>query len=157
MIQISEILSNTRESSGVSLEEVSKDLEIPILILEQIEKGNIGAFKDIFVLKEYIENYSKYLGLNPNEVIDEFNEYMFEKTSKIPMDEIKKAAREKAEAEEKEDKIASPYTKAAPKSSDKQFIITIIIIVFLVILAIFWSVKQITVGNMTTSIMTYLK
>lgn len=144
MIEISEILSNTRESSGVSLEEVSKDLEIPILILKQIEEGNIGAFKDIFVLKEYIENYSKYLGLNPNEVIDEFNEFMFEKTSKIPMDEIKKAAREKAEAEEKEDKISSPYTKAAPKSSDKQFIITLIIIVVLVILAIFWSIKQIT-------------
>ncbi|MDD4734325.1 MAG: helix-turn-helix domain-containing protein [Bacilli bacterium] len=157
LIEIGEILSTTRESSGVSLEEVSKDLEIPLLVLEQIEEGNIGSFKDIFVLKEYIESYSKYLGLNSIEVIDEFNEYMFEKTSKIPMDAIKKAAKEKAEAEEKDERIASPYTKAASKSSDKQFIIMIIIILILVIIAIFWSVKQITVGNVTTNVLTYYK
>lgn len=157
MLEIGEILSTTRESSGVSLEEVSKDLEIPILILEQIEEGNIGAFKDIFLLKDYIENYAKYLGLDPDEIIDEFNEYMFEKTSKIPMNDIKKAAKEKAEAEDKDVRIASPYTKAAPKSSDKQFIITIIIIIVLVILAIFWSIKQITFGNMTTNVLTYFK
>ena len=157
LIEISEILSTTRESSGVSLEEVSKDLEIPVLVLEQIEEGNIGAFKDIFVLKEYIENYAKYLGLNAVEIIDEFNEFMFERTSKIPMDAIKKAAKEKAEAEEKEERVASPYTKAAPKSSDKQFIITIIIILILVIIAIFWSVKPITFGNTTADIITYYK
>ena len=46
--EISEVLKSTREMSGVSLEEVSKDLEIPVLVLTQLEEGNIGAFKDIF-------------------------------------------------------------------------------------------------------------
>ena len=155
MTEISEVLKSTREVSGVTLEEVSNDLDIPLLILEQIEEGNTGAFKDIFELKEHIKNYSKYLGLNPDEVIDEFNEYMFEITSKIPMDEIEKAVKEKAEAEENDQRVASPYTKAAPISSDKQFVFIIILIVVLVILAIFWSVKQITVGNTTTNILTY--
>lgn len=81
--------------SGLTLDEVSKDLEIPVLSLEQIEDGNIGAFKDIFVLKDYLESYAKYLGLDYEDVIDEFNEYMFEKTSKIPMEEIEKAVKEK--------------------------------------------------------------
>lgn len=147
MIEIGEALSATRETSGVKLEEVSDDLEIPVLVLEQIEEGSIGSFKDIFKLKEYIEDYSKYLGLESDKILDEFNEYMFEKTSKIPMAEIEKAAREKAELEEKEERIASPYTKSAPKSSDKQFVFTIIIIIVLVFLAIFWSVKQITIGS----------
>ena len=157
MTEISEVLKGTREASGVSLEEVSKDLEIPLLVLEQIEEGNTGAFKDIFALKENIRDYAKYLGLNPDEVIDEFNEYMFEVTSKIPMKEIEKAAREKAEAEENDSRIASPYTKAAPKSSDKQFIFMLLLIVVLVILAIIWSVKQITFGNVTTNVLSYFK
>lgn len=157
MNAISEVLKGTREASGVSLEEVSKDLEIPLLVLEQIEEGNTGAFKDIFALKEYIKDYAKYLGLNPDEVIDEFNEYMFEKTSKIPMKEIEKAAREKASTEENPNRVASPYTKAAPKSSDKQFIIVLIVIVVLVILAVIWSIKQITVGNITTNVLSFFK
>ena len=143
MNEISEVLLATRESSGVSLEEVSKDLEIPILILQQIEEGNMGAFKDIFLLKEYITNYAKYLGLNPEEVMDEFNEHMFEVTSKIKIDEIAKASREKAEEEAKEERVASPYTKPMPTRQDKQLVLSILIIMILVVIAIIWAINQI--------------
>ena len=78
MNEIGELLRTTREESGVSLEEASGDLEIKTLILENIEDGNIGCFKDIFVLKDYIYDYAKYLGLEPDKIIDEFNEYLFE-------------------------------------------------------------------------------
>ncbi|HHX33573.1 MAG TPA: hypothetical protein GX713_05065 [Mollicutes bacterium] len=141
MIEIGQALKSARESSGLKIDEVSNDLEIPVLVLEQIEEGSIGAFKDIFKLKEYLKFYSRYLGLDEDEIIDEFNEYMFEKTSKIPMDEIEKVIKEKTE---EEDRLASPYTKAAPKSSDKQFVLIVLLIIILVIIAIFWSVKQIT-------------
>ena len=77
IIEISEVLKSTRESSGLSLSEVSKDLNIDELILTQVEERNIGAFKDLFELKKILTEYPKYLGLNPVEVIDEFNEYMF--------------------------------------------------------------------------------
>ena len=153
--EISEVLKSTREMSGVSLEEVSKDLEIPELILTQIEEGNIGAFKDIFELKGYILDYAKYLGLNPDEVVDEFNEFMFEKTSKIPMKEIEKAAKETATLEANDKRVASPYTKAVPIQNNREFVITIIIIIVLVILAVVWSVKQITIGNTTTNMLEY--
>lgn len=157
MNEISEVLKSTREMSGVSLDEVSKDLEIPLLTLEQIEEGNIGAFKDIFELKEQISIYAKYLGLNPTEVIDEFNEYMFEKTSKIPMQEIEKAAKEKLEEEAKDNRIASPYTKAAPIENNRKFILIIIIIVILVVLAVIWSIKQITIGSTTTNVLNFFE
>ena len=156
MDEISEVLKSTREMSGVSIEEVSKDLEIPILILNQIEDGNIGAFKDIFELKQYISNYAKYLGLNPTEVMDEFNEYMFEVTSKIPMEEIEKAAKEKIQKDASENRVASPYTKPVLKTSNKKFILLILLILVLVILAIIWSIKQITIGNVTTNMVSYL-
>ena len=153
--EIGEVLKSTRELSGVSLEEVSKDLEIPVLILNQIEEGNSGAFKDIFELKKNISDYAKYLGLNPDEVIDEFNEYMFEKTSKIPMVEIEAKARENAQEEASDKRVASPYTKAVPITDNKQFIITLIIVFVLVVLAVIWSVKQITIGNTTTNMLNY--
>ena len=144
MNEISEVLLATRESSGVSLEEVSKDLEIPLLVLKQIEEGNMGAFKDIFLLKEYISDYAKYLGLNPEEVMDEFNEHMFEVTSKIKIDEIARASRENAEEEAKIDRVASPYTKPEPTKQDKQLILAIVFILFLIIVAVIWAIKQIT-------------
>lgn len=141
--------------SGLTLDEVSKDLEIPVLSLEQIEDGNIGSFKDIFVLKDYLESYAKYLGLDYEDVIDEFNEYMFEKTSKIPMEEIEKAVREKEKEENESDRIASPYTKAAPIKSNKQFIFMLVLITVLVVIAIIWSIKQITVGSTGANITSY--
>ncbi|MBQ3021286.1 MAG: helix-turn-helix domain-containing protein [Bacilli bacterium] len=144
MIEVGDTLRNSREVSGVTLEEVSTDLEIPIILLEQIEDGNMGAFKDVFELKEYIKKYAKYIGLDPEELIDVFNTYMFERTSKIPMDKIEEAVREKSIEEEKEDRIASPYTKAIPKLKTTPYIIALIIAIILMILALAFSIKTIT-------------
>ena len=113
MNEIGEELQYARESSGVSLNEASKDLNIKVEILENIEDGRTGAFKDIFELKDYISNYAKYLGLNEKELIDEFNEYMFEYTSKIPIKDIEKTIELKLKEEDNTKKIASPYTKQA--------------------------------------------
>lgn len=101
MNEIGEELQYARESSGVSLNEASKDLGIKVEILENIEDGRTGAFKDIFELKEYISSYAKYLGLDEQELIDEFNEYMFEYTSKIPIKEIEKTIELKIKEEKK--------------------------------------------------------
>ena len=124
MNEIGEELQYARESSGVSLNEASKDLGIKVEILENIEDGRTGAFKDIFELKEYISNYAKYLGLNEEELIDEFNEYMFEYTSKIPIKEIEKTIELKIKEEKKEDEeIASPYTKKAKKYNCRRIVL----------------------------------
>ena len=153
--EISEVLKSTREMSGVSLEEVSKDLEIPVLVLTQLEEGNIGAFKDIFELKKYISDYAKYLGLNSEEVIDEFNEYMFEKTSKLPIEKIEEAIRNDIKEESLSARVASPYTRLAPLKSNKSFVLTLLLIVVLVVLAVIWSIKQITVGNTVTNLVSF--
>ena len=149
MIEVGDTLRNSREVSGVTLEEVSNDLEIPIILLEQIEDGNMGAFKDVFVLKDYIVRYAKYIGLDSEELIDEFNNYMFEMTSKIPMDKIEEAAKETVIEEEKDDRVASPYTKAVPKIKTMPYIIALIISVLLMIIALIWSIRQITIMNST--------
>ena len=154
--EIGELLRTTREDSGVSIDEASNDLEIKTLVLENIEDGNIGCFKDIFVLKDYIYNYAKYLGLDPDKIIDEFNEYLFEYTSKIPLEDIEKAMKEQKKEELPENKIVSPYTTSTKKINLKLLLPDIVALALIIGLIIWWSVKQITVDNMTTDMISYV-
>jgi cytoskeletal protein RodZ len=154
--EIGELLRTTREDSGVSIDEASNDLEIKTLVLENIEDGNIGCFKDIFVLKDYIYNYAKYLGLDPDKIIDEFNEYLFEYTSKIPLEDIEKAMKEQKKEELPEKKIVSPYTTSTKKVNLKLVIPIVVALALIIGLIIWWSVKQITVDNMTTDMISYV-
>lgn len=145
MNEIGQALNEARESSGVSLEEASKDLNINELSLKNIEEGNIGCFKDVYVLKEYIRNYAKYLGLDEKKIIDEFNEYMFEYTSKIPLDEIEKRIKEQAKEKNEDNNITSPYTNPAPKAKKMYYVLIYLLIIILVIIAVIWAVSQIAI------------
>ena len=46
-----------RREIGIKLEEAASDLEITVAQLENLEDGNVNAFKDIFFLKELIKKY----------------------------------------------------------------------------------------------------
>ncbi len=155
MNEIGNLLRETRENTGVPLEEASSDLDIKPIILENIENGNIGCFKDIFALKENIANYAKYLGLDSKKIIDDFNDYLFEYTSKIPVNDIEKAIMEK-QKEEKKAKVASPYTKSVNKK--KKWMIAIYVIIgIIVLLVVVWAVKMITTNKGKTSQITYVE
>ncbi len=157
MEEIAELLRTTREESGVELSEVSKDLEIDEYSLMNIENGKIGAFKDVFALKENISNYAKYLGLDAEKILDDFNEYFFEYTSKIPIKEIEKNIELQEKEENIEEKIASPYTVTRLKNKKAIYILAYILIFILVILAIFWSINQITVDKKNAYVISYRK
>ena len=89
------MLMAAREELGVSVVEAAVDLNLRASQIENIEKGNLKVFKDVFYLKSFIRSYAKYLGLDEDAIMDEFNEYFFEETSKIPIAEIEKASRAK--------------------------------------------------------------
>lgn len=155
MESIGSLFRETRELAGVSIQEASEDLDIKEEFLLNIEEGKIGCFKDIFKLKEYISDYAKYLGLDNVKIVDDFNEYMFEYTSKIPVKKIEKQALIEAKIES--NKIVSPYTRPPRKYKRSYYIITYIVIIILVILAILWSVKQITIGNHVTTEVSFVQ
>ena len=155
MNEIGEALKYARESSGVSLNEASKDLDIKTEILENIEDGRTGAFKDIYELKDYIASYAKYLGLDENQLIDEFNEYMFEYTSKIPIKEIEKTIELKIKEEKKDEKVVSPYTREKKKYNNWVYVVIYVVIFLMIIVAIFWSVKQVTINRSVTDTISY--
>jgi cytoskeletal protein RodZ len=110
MKELGEYLKRTRISNGVSLTEACEDLDFSTSHLENIESGNVRAFKDVYELKESIKLYAKYLGLEPDKVVDEFNGFLFQHTSKISLDDIR-AAQKKKEEDENKNRVKSPYTK----------------------------------------------
>lgn len=106
MKELGQKLKESREKNGVSIEEAAADLSLRPSQIENIEEGNVKAFKDIFYLKYFIRDYAKYLGLDYEKLGEEFNEFLFDYTSKIPLDDIKRVSSEK----KTEKKIISPYT-----------------------------------------------
>lgn len=136
MKELGEYLKEHRETNGVGLEEVSEDLEISKDDLENIEAGNIRAFRDVLNLKTIIKTYAKYLGLDPEKVTDEFNDFMFEHTSKISLADILEA--EKKTNEEAKKKIRSPYTIIKKKKANTKgimlFASSLLIVIILILI-----------------------
>lgn len=139
--EIGETLKDARENIGLSIEETASDLKLRPSQIENIEAGNKEAFKDVFYMKHIISDYAKYLGLNPEDIIDEFNEYMFECTSRISLDDIKKAKKKLEKNEKKEKKVLSPYTLERKNNDSILKILMIIIAMILIGLIIFLVVK----------------
>lgn len=141
MKEIGEYLKSERRKNSVSISEASEDLNINSSLIEAIEDGNSKAFKDIFELKEMIKSYAKYLGLDVSQILDEFNDYIFEKTSKISLDDLKKA---KA-PEEKTNRISSPYTKIKHTRYDFAPIVLLVAILLFVSLIVYVVLKLVAV------------
>lgn len=133
MKELGNYLKETREANGVSLDEVSDDLKIDKFLLEGLEEGNIRAFKDVLGIKDIVKEYSKYLGLKPEEVIEEFNDFLFEHTSKISLDDI---VEEEKKQKDNVKKIQSPYTITKKKRVNLSKLKVIVVWLILVLLLI---------------------
>lgn len=150
MKDIGNIFKEKREEIGVKLEEAASDLDITVAQLENLEDGNINAFKDIFFLKELIKKYATYLNVDGKKMIEEFNDFVFDFTSRIPVDEIEQKVKEIEKINEKETRkrISSPYTRKKVRKAKMKLvyffsILTIILVsATLIFLNVFLSSKK---------------
>ena len=143
MKEIGAKLKTNREEIGISIEEASEDLKVLPSQIEAIENGEMDNFKDVHSVKYFIRDYAKYLGLSYEELVDEFNEYLFDYTSKLSLDDIKNA--KKKENKKDEVKVSSPYTvePKEPYHIPKYVYIIIAAILFLVVgILIFNHIKE---------------
>ena len=76
---------------------------------------------------------------------------------RIPMDELEKAIREKEIVEENPERVYSPYTLVYEKEKTLPYIITICIILLLIIIAVIWSVKKITIDTNNSDTNSYYR
>ena len=142
MKEIGAKLKEARESIGVSIEEVAEDLKLRPSQIENIEAGNTDAFKDMFYLKYFIRDYAKYLGLDKEDLIDEFNEYLFDYTSRLSLDDIKAAKKKKKESK----KIKSPYT-IERKNRMSMIMFGIYVIIALLIVLIIYLIISLNISE----------
>lgn len=117
MQEIGSKLRQAREEMELTFDEVAGDLKQKISFLKHLENGNYQALKEVFNLKQIISDYAKYLGLDYEKIEDEYDEFVFGVTSKIPALEIAKANQEKKREQEQVKKIVSPYTIELKKPS----------------------------------------
>lgn len=144
MKEIGEALREARENIGISIEEAANDLKLKPSQIEDLEEGNKDAFKDIMYLKYFIRDYSKYLGLDYEDMIDEFNEFLFDYTSRISLDDIKKARKQvENSAKKQEKKVVSPYTYEKPRKFNISPVIIYLLIIALIGICLFVVVSQI--------------
>ena len=142
MKYIGEQFKEKREEIGISISEVSNDLKIDSVVIENLEDGNDKVFKDILELKDMVLLYSKYLDLDDEKILDDLNDYLFEKTSKISALDIKEIT-SKVSVEDS-NKIKTPYTSNLKKTnkSDNSVIFIVILVLLLVLLVLFYFILR---------------
>ena len=133
MISIGLKLKEKREENGVSIEEVAEDLKMRPSQIISLEEGRKDDFKDVVFLKYFIRDYAKYLGLDGEELVDEFNEFLFDFTSKIPVEEIEKAKQGNVSKKE----VVSPYTSVVSDKKGTRIFLVIIGVVALLVIGYF--------------------
>lgn len=150
MKDIGNTFKERREEIGIKIEEAAGDLEITVAQLENLEDGNINAFKDIFFLKELIQKYATYLNVDGDELMEDFNDFVFDFTSRIPVEEIEEKVKEIEKQEEKETRkrISSPYTRKKVRKAKMKpvyffSVITIILVsITLILLNVFLNKQK---------------
>ena len=130
MKEIGSKLKEKREENGLTIDEASEDLKVRPSQLSNLEEGKKEEFSDVLFLKYLIRDYSKYLGLDGEKMVDEFNEFLFDFTSKIPLEEIEIALEEK---KKEGPKITSPYTSFEQEKNKIPKLLIALVIVLLVV------------------------
>ena len=144
-------LKEKREANGVSVEEAADDMKMRPSQIESLEAGRKEDFKDVAMLKLFIRDYAKYLGLDGDKMIDDFNEFLFDFTSKIPLDEINKANNNKKKKE-----VVSPYTSVGNKNIKYRIVILAIILTLILVFVGYIVVSKINHSDFKDNNTTYV-
>jgi len=78
-LRIGEALKQARESKQVSVSEVAQNTGIPEWKIRLIEDGQFDRVDAPFYVRNYIKTYAEFLGLDPSELLGQFEQ----KTSEV--------------------------------------------------------------------------
>lgn len=146
-------LKEKREENGVSVDEAAEDLKMRPSQIISLEEGRKEDFSDVNTLKFFIRDYAKYLGLDDEKLVDEFNEFLFDFTSKIPSEVIEEA-KQKREKEKKE--FSSPYTKKEGHNKTYIICIGVCVLVLLVFIITYFVVSGVRNNDFKDDNVTYV-
>ncbi|SFM31152.1 protein of unknown function [Gracilibacillus orientalis] len=87
---IGERLKEERESKNMTLEDVQNLTKIQVRYLDAIEQERFNVMPGSFYVRAFIKEYATVLGLNPEELMEEYkNDLPFEKEEKVAPSRVK--------------------------------------------------------------------
>lgn len=92
MSSIGERLQHTRETQGMTLQEVSHAINIKEEYLSAVESNEFDCIPGVVFVKGFIRTYGNYLGLDGTALVEE---YKREYVHKTPQPEVRSAVKEK--------------------------------------------------------------
>ena len=75
-------LKQIRLSKGISLEEAYKNTKMHMDVLKAIEDNKLDSFSAVYI-KGFLKIYAQYLGINPQEILQQYQDMFLAKDQKI--------------------------------------------------------------------------
>ncbi len=79
MSSLGEQLRLVREEKGISLEHAADTLKISKRYLSALEEDSFNVLPAEIYVKGFLSNYAKFLGLDPQTIVDQYNRLMLPK------------------------------------------------------------------------------
>lgn len=92
--RFSEILVERRRRLGLSIEQASKVLKLKEQVLVAFEEGDFRSIPKSGYAQGMLSSYARYLGLNPREIVDQFQEDLYEHTNGVVSHDLRRRTRE---------------------------------------------------------------
>lgn len=89
-----EMLRDRREQLGLTIEQASRVLKLKEQALIAFEEADFTSIPKSGYAQGMLSSYARYLGLNPREVVDQFQEDLYEHTNGVMSHELRKRTRD---------------------------------------------------------------
>ncbi|GEM_PF-487049 len=74
MVSIGEKIRKAREGKSLTIDQVQKETHIHSSVLNGIEQGHLDPALTPTYVRSYLKKYSQFLGLDPNEIVNEYSQ-----------------------------------------------------------------------------------
>ena len=71
-----EVFKQARARAGISIEEVSSFLHLPLVVIDALESDQQDRMPEPTYVKGYIRSYARYLELDPEPLIESYIKYV---------------------------------------------------------------------------------
>lgn len=91
--RFSEMLIERRRQLGLSIEQASDVLKLKVQVLVAFEEGDFGSIPKSGYAQGMLSSYARYLGLNPRQIVDQFQEDLYEFTNGVSSHDLRRRTR----------------------------------------------------------------
>lgn len=94
--RFSELLAERRHQLGLTIEQAARVLKLKEQVLIAFEEGDFASIPKSGYAQGMLSSYARYLGLNAREVVDQFQEDLYEHTNGVMSHELRRRTRNSA-------------------------------------------------------------